>query len=145
MNLSLTNFSNQTSLNTGVFLFERLLKDSNREAEALASGAILEAIIQEGEGNETPNEGDLVYFHFVVLRIDDEETIIYSTRHPNRDSDETPLASILDKAPRLPRAWEMTLLGEFLPFESPECVDVIRYEKGRTKASQNTSRIRIQT
>ena len=82
------------------------------EAAALSSGAILEAVVEKGEGTESPKERDLVYFHFTVHRLDEQETVVYSTRPENGTTNGSPLAVILAKAPRLPRAWEMTLVGQ---------------------------------
>lgn len=75
------------------------------------SGAILEAVVEKGEGTETPKEKDLVYFHFTVHTTDDKERIVYSTRSEDGATDGAPLAAILMRSPRLPRAWEMALIG----------------------------------
>ena len=91
---------------------------SNSEAAALNSGAILEATVQKGNGEATPQEGSLVYFHFALYRCDEKDKAVFSTRPEDEMTDGCPLAAVLMKSPRLPRAWEMALLGMFVTPET---------------------------
>ena len=90
----------------------------NSEAAALNSGAILEATVQRGEGDATPQEGSLVYFHFSLYRSDAKDNAVFSTRPEDETTEGCPFAAVLMKSPRLPRAWEMALLGMFVASET---------------------------
>lgn len=106
---------------------------------------MLQAVTQKGEGDATPNDGDLVsvlvnttsnwlvdaltprctmsacvptatcvcgalqvYVHFSVLNIDGD--LLYTTWAEQGGSGQ-PLAFVLGKGCRAPRAWELAILG----------------------------------
>mmetsp|Transcript_1261 Transcript_1261/g.3505 ORF Transcript_1261/g.3505 Transcript_1261/m.3505 type:complete len:651 (-) Transcript_1261:236-2188(-) len=80
-----------------------------REDQDLASGAVLQAVVSEGEGDATPKEGDLVYVHVDVAEEEGSDPV-WSTRAAAGGYG-SPLAFILGKGHRAPRAWEVALLG----------------------------------
>eukprot|EP00798_Chlamydomonas_sp_ICE-L_P005152 gene5152-34966_t len=79
-----------------------------REDQELASGAVLQAVLEAGKGGSSPVEGDLVYVHFSVIEGDDD--ILYSTRAEDGGTGH-PLAFIMEKGRRAPRGWEIALGG----------------------------------
>jgi hypothetical protein len=103
---------------------------------------VLQAVVQQGEGDATPKDGDLVsrqqagpapsnqltaaqqknspsavlpasfvqvYVHYSVLNA--ENDLLYTTWAEEGGSGQ-PLAFVLGKGSRAPRAWELSLLGE---------------------------------
>lgn len=106
----------------------------------MRAGAVLQAVVQQGEGDATPKDGDLVsrqqagpapqpttdpqqknsqtadpaasfvqvYVHYSVLNA--ENDLLYTTWA--EEGGNQPLAFVLGKGSRAPRAWELSLLGE---------------------------------
>ncbi|WIA33522.1 hypothetical protein OEZ86_006647 [Tetradesmus obliquus] len=79
-----------------------------KEEQDLAAGAVLETTTEAGQGTRTPQEGDLVYVHYSVSSAEDD--LFYSTWADEGGSGQ-PLAFVLCKGWRAPRAWELALLG----------------------------------
>uniref|UniRef100_A0A383VCY1 peptidylprolyl isomerase n=1 Tax=Tetradesmus obliquus TaxID=3088 RepID=A0A383VCY1_TETOB len=88
---------------------EKKERDSKiKEEQDLAAGAVLETTTEAGQGTRTPQEGDLVYVHYSVSSAEDD--LFYSTWADEGGSGQ-PLAFVLCKGWRAPRAWELALLG----------------------------------
>lgn len=79
-----------------------------KEEQDLAAGAVLETTTEAGQGTRTPQEGDMVYVHYSVSSAEDD--LFYSTWADEGGSGQ-PLAFVLCKGWRAPRAWELALLG----------------------------------
>lgn len=79
-----------------------------KEEQDLAAGAVIETTTEAGQGTRTPQEGDLVYVHYSVSSAEDD--LFYSTWADEGGSGQ-PLAFVLCKGWRAPRAWELALLG----------------------------------
>eukprot|EP00879_Flechtneria_rotunda_P002973 GHRR01003190.1.p1 GENE.GHRR01003190.1~~GHRR01003190.1.p1 ORF type:complete len:634 (+),score=228.22 GHRR01003190.1:2740-4641(+) len=79
-----------------------------REEQDLSAGAVLEAVIADGQGTDSPQQGDLVYVHYSVCNA--EGDLLYSTQAGDGGSGQ-PLAFLLEKGQRAPRAWELALQG----------------------------------
>jgi len=87
---------------------ERLEKDAAlREEQDLATGAVRAAVLAAGDaGGGRPGVGDLVFVHLSLPAAGDGP--------PLHDSDAgggPPLAFVLGKGRRAPRAWELALQG----------------------------------
>uniref|UniRef100_A0A7S3VGN7 peptidylprolyl isomerase n=1 Tax=Dunaliella tertiolecta TaxID=3047 RepID=A0A7S3VGN7_DUNTE len=101
-----------------VIKHQRLQHDKKiREEQELESGAILQAVLEQGkEGGACPNAGDLVYVHVSISPAvaegaelsDQKEEVLWTTRADEGGSGQ-PLAFALEKGIRPPRAWEVAL------------------------------------
>jgi hypothetical protein len=81
---------------------------THREEHDLESGAVLQAVVKEGTGSTSPVEGDLVYVHVSITDGADEDDLLWSTR-ANEGGSGAPLAFLIEKGARAPRAWEIAL------------------------------------
>ncbi|GAX74288.1 hypothetical protein CEUSTIGMA_g1737.t1 [Chlamydomonas eustigma] len=77
-----------------------------KEDQDLRAGAVLSAIIEEGEGEDCPQLGDLVYVHVTVRT--EEDDVLYSTRSQEGGNGQA-LAFLIEAGKRAPRAWEIAL------------------------------------
>ncbi|KAG1666907.1 hypothetical protein FOA52_005967 [Chlamydomonas sp. UWO 241] len=101
-----------------------------REEQDLRAGAIMQAVVEEGEGDARPGPNDLVYVHMTVRT--DVGAVLWSTRTQERGSGQ-PLAFMIEKGQRAPRSWEVAVKGMRLKqvmalkvkpsyaFEHPDC------------------------
>jgi len=86
---------------------QRLKQDAQiREEQDLRAGAIMLAVVEEGEGEGTPGPDDLVYVH-VTVRTDDQQ-VCFST-HASEGGNGQPIAFMIEKGQRAPRAWEIAV------------------------------------
>ncbi|KAF5841516.1 hypothetical protein DUNSADRAFT_12444, partial [Dunaliella salina] len=101
-----------------VIKHQRLQHDKKiREEQELESGAILQAVLEQGkEGGEYPKPGNLVYVHVSIIPAvaegvelsEHKEEVLWTTRADEGGSGQ-PLAFALEKGIRPPRAWEVAL------------------------------------
>jgi hypothetical protein len=80
----------------------------HREEHDLESGAVLQAVVKQGTGGSTPVEGDLVFVHVSISKEADEDDLLWSTKAEEGGSG-GPLAFLMEKGARAPRAWEIAL------------------------------------
>eukprot|EP00198_Chlamydomonas_reinhardtii_P000593 XP_001689928.1 peptidyl-prolyl cis-trans isomerase, FKBP-type [Chlamydomonas reinhardtii] len=79
-----------------------------REEQALAQGAVLSAVLEEGDGGPSPKEGDLVYIQYSIRDLEDD--LLYSTRSEEGGSGQA-YAFLLERGVRVPRGWEIAIQG----------------------------------
>mmetsp|Transcript_33042 Transcript_33042/g.93524 ORF Transcript_33042/g.93524 Transcript_33042/m.93524 type:complete len:596 (-) Transcript_33042:206-1993(-) len=76
-----------------------------RERLDLERGAVMKAVIDEGEGEETPEDGDLIFMHY-ACRLQNQTVVASSL--PEHGGDGSPIAFICAKGGRrVPRSWEL--------------------------------------
>ncbi|GMH35829.1 hypothetical protein BSKO_03697 [Bryopsis sp. KO-2023] len=99
------------------------------ETEALETGAVLTATIEQGHGNATPNEGDLVFIHMAISDGKDGPEMFNTCVEGKQSA----FGFLLEKSPRMPRGLEIAVKDmrkgerrglrvrpEFF-FQHPEC------------------------
>lgn len=84
------------------------LTANRREEHDLESGAVLQAVVKEGTAGSTPLEGDLVFVHVSIADPAQDDDVLWSTRADEGGSG-APLAFLMEKGARAPRAWEIAL------------------------------------
>ncbi|GLI61315.1 hypothetical protein VaNZ11_003671 [Volvox africanus] len=77
-----------------------------REEQALAAGAVLTAVLDNGDSEASPREGDMVYIHYSIRNLEDE--LLYSTRSDEGGSGQA-FAFLMEKGVRVPRGWELAV------------------------------------
>ncbi|GIM00169.1 hypothetical protein Vretimale_5329 [Volvox reticuliferus] len=77
-----------------------------REEQALAAGTVLTAVLENGDGETSPREGDMVYIHYSIRDLEDE--LLYSTRSDEGGSGQA-FALLMEKGIRVPRGWELAI------------------------------------
>ncbi|KAG2493708.1 hypothetical protein HYH03_008222 [Edaphochlamys debaryana] len=86
---------------------QRLKLDKRiREEQALAGGAVLSAVLEDGDGKGSPAEGDLVYIQYSIRDLEDE--LLYTTRSEEGGSGQA-FAFLMEKGVRVPRGWEVAI------------------------------------
>eukprot|EP00884_Botryococcus_braunii_P003072 jgi/Botrbrau1/12766/Bobra.0238s0005.1 len=78
-----------------------------RELDDLQSGAIRKGVVEPGEGDASPEDGDLVFFH---LSIKTEDGDVLQTTRLDEDGSGVPCAFVIGKGLRAPRGWELALM-----------------------------------
>ncbi|MEW5297478.1 MAG: hypothetical protein WDW36_000684 [Sanguina aurantia] len=84
------------------------LNDKIKEDHELKAGAVMQAILAPGMGEDSPSEGDMVHIHYSV--ISEEDDTLYSTRSEEGGPGHA-FAVTLEKGCRGPRGWEVALKG----------------------------------
>ena len=79
-----------------------------REEEDLKGGAVLKGIVEAGEGDATPQAGDLVFLHYSLL--DEHREVVCST-HLEHGGNGSPQPFVLGRGQRMLRGMELSVLG----------------------------------